>query len=143
MLDFNQTLDRLYQQVRAEFEKEPFLEVVYPQYLELEEDWDEYVDESILPDNIEGSLFAVFDEFHTMLYIGRSKTMYHALKNHLIRKTSRSTSSILDRLKPLILDSDDKIIYLKILDIQPKECAGVFKSLLAREHQPKWVRRVN
>ena len=143
MIDFNQDLNKMYQQVKAEFEREPFLEVAYPQCLVTEDDWDYYVDESILPLNTGGSLFAVFDEFHTMLYLGKSKTMYHALKNHLIRKTSPTTSSILDRLKELILDSDDKIIYIKILDIQPPECAGVFKSLFAREHQPLWVRRVN
>ena len=106
------------------------------------ENWEYTVSDDILP-KVDGSLYFIYDSKKTLLYIGKSQKIDFALRNHLLRKTSKSTCSILELLKQSVSNSKSKCIYIKALAFEPSEYGACLKPLFIREYQPLWVRRMN
>ena len=141
MLNFNQELTRLYAEVKKEYEEEPFVRVDYPAHV-TEDNWDNIVSDSIIP-SMKGYLYAIFDADETLLYLGRAQRVMFSLKSHLIRRTSPTTCSILDDIKDLIVNGQDKHLFIKVIEVQPREYSTCFKPLLAKDYQPKLVKRIS
>ena len=141
MLNFNNELSRLYAKVKKEYESAPFVRVDYPNTV-TEGNWDEMVTESIVPP-VTGFLYFIFNADKELLYLGRAQRVMFSLKSHLVKKTSPTTCSILDNIKDLVVNGKDKHIFIKAIEVMPREYSAVFKPLLAREYQPKWVKRIS
>ena len=106
------------------------------------DNWDMVIDESIVP-QMTGFLYFIFNSKRKLLYLGRSQRIMFALKSHLVRRTSPTTSSILDEIQEIIIEGQDKFIYIKSIEVQPREYSAVFKPLLAREFRPELVKRIS
>jgi len=141
MLDFNNELSRLYAKVKAEYESTPYVRIDYPQNVNMA-NWDTLVDESIVPP-MAGFLYFIYDSNMELLYLGRAQRVMFALKSHLVKRTSKSTSCVLDDIKNLVINGRDKHVYIKTLEVYPREYSMCFKPLLAKEYQPKLVRRIS
>ena len=141
MLDYKNQISSDYQQVLKELDNTPFVPIDYPKDVGLY-NWDDIVSDSIIP-KMEGHLYFIYDSNKTLLYIGKSLEVNMALRSHLVRKYSKSMTSILDNLKESVRMSKDKRIYIKVIDIQPREYSGCFKPMLARHFIPKWNQRIS
>lgn len=141
MLNFQDQINHVFYAAKAELERTPFTQIVYPQMAN-PATWEYTVSDDILP-QMNGSLYFIYDSKKTLLYIGKSQKVDFALRNHLLRKTSKSTCSILESLKLLIAENEDKCIYIKTLAFEPVEYSACLKSLFVREYKPLWVRRMN
>ena len=75
--------------------------------------------------------------------MGRAQRVMFALKSHLVKRTSATTCSILDDIKELVIDGPDKYIFIKAIEVTPREYSTCFKPLLAWEYQPKLVKRIS
>jgi len=141
MLDFNKELSRLYAQVKQEYEATPLIRVDYPTYV-TKGNWDNVVSESIVPP-MTGYLYFIYNSERKLLYLGKAQRVGFALKSHLVKRTSATTCSILDDVKKLIVEGEDKYLYIKAIEVQPREYSAVFKPLLAREYKPELVKRIS
>ena len=141
MLDFKQQMNRTYDAAKEALECMEYTKVSYPENVNIG-NWDFTVPDDIVP-KMEGTLYFIYDSEKTLLYIGKSKKIDFALRSHLLRKTSKSTCSILEPLKLLLSESKEKCVYIKVLAIEPVEYGGCLKPLFIREFQPLWVRRIN
>ena len=141
MLDYQTQMNRAYYKAKEELERMDYTKIDYPSKATAD-NWDVTVSDDILP-KLEGTLYFIYDSEQTLLYIGKSKKIDAALRSHLVRKTSKSTSSILDHLKVLISKSKNKCVYVKVLAVEPAEFSACLKPIFVREYQPLWVRRMN
>ena len=141
MLNFQTQMKRDYHFAKQELERMPYIKIAYPMTVNAE-NWEYTVSDDILP-KVDGSLYFIYDSKKTLLYIGKSQKIDFALRNHLLRKTSKSTCSILEPLKQSVSKSKSKCIYIKTLTFEPSEYGAYLKPLFIREYQPLWVRRMN
>ncbi len=141
MLDFKQQMNRAYDMAKTALERMEYAKISYPQTVNAA-NWDFTVPDDLLPKK-EGTLYFIYDSEKTLLYIGKSKKIDFALRSHLLRKTSRSTCSILEPLKLLLSESEEKCVYIKVLAFEPVEYSACLKPLFIRDYQPLWVRRIN
>lgn len=141
MLDFKQSMNHAYDAAKEALERMPYTKIVYPQAVN-EANWDFTVPDDLLP-KMDSTLYFIYDSEKTLLYVGKSKKIDFALRSHLLRKTSKSTCSILEPLKLLLSESKEKCVYIKVLAVGPVEYGGCLKPLFIREFQPLWVRRIN
>ena len=140
MLDFQDQITADYQTVLAELAATPYTAIDYPSNA-FPHNWDTLVSDDILP-KMTGNLYFIYDSNHTLLYIGKSLDVNTALRSHLVRKMSKSTSSVLDDIKQIVCYGK-KRVFIKVLDIQPKQYSGCFKPMLARQLCPKWNKRIS
>jgi len=141
MLDFTNELTRLYGKVKEEYESAPFIRVDYPKNASFI-NWDLTVDECIVP-KVDGFIYFIFSADKELLYIGKTCRVMFALKSHLVRRTSATTRSVLDEIKELIEQSENKFIYIKTIEVYPREYSACFKPLLVKEYHPKLVKRIS
>ena len=140
MLDYQTQMNRTYHAAKQELERMDYIQITYPSNTTAD-NWDVTVSDDVLPKQ-NGTLYFIYDSEKTLLYIGKSKKIDVALRSHLIRKASKRTYSILDRLKDLISRSKNKCVYVKVLAIEPAEFSACLKPFFVR-YQPLWVRRMN
>ena len=141
MLHFNTELEGVYNKVKEEYALQPFIPIEYPKGIN-NDNWEDYENSITIP-QVQGCLYFIFNEKKELLYIGKSKAIDFALKSHLVRRTSPTTSSILDTIKKEIDESDKKKIFIKVLDIEPVELAATIKPFLIRDFKPKLSKRLS
>lgn len=88
---------------KEELGRMDYTKIDYP-FKATADNWDVTVSDERLP-KLEGALHFIYDSEITLLYIEKSKKTDAALRSHLVRKTSKSTNSILGYLKGLISKS--------------------------------------
>ncbi len=141
MLDFKSQMNHAYDAAKEALARMEYTKISYPKTVNAA-NWDFTVPEDIVP-KMDGTLYFIYDSEKTLLYVGKSKKIDFALRSHLLRKTSRSTCSILEPLKQLLSERKEKCVYIKVLAVEPVEYGGCLKPLFIREFQPLWVRRIN
>lgn len=109
MLNFQTQMNCSYHAAKQKLKRMNYIQISYPSDTTAD-NWDVTVSDDILP-KLEGTLYFIYDSEKTLLYIGKSKKMDAALRSHLIRKASKRTYSILDRLKDLISRSKKMCLY--------------------------------
>ena len=141
MLNFNQQVRTMLNQVKEELEKSPFIPFDYPESIN-EEVWDFQTIDLEIP-KTKGNLYFIYDSEKNLLYIGKTKDLSLALLCHLKRRTSKSTSSILDEIKDLVCNGKEKRVYLKIVDVRPYELSNSLKPYLIKELCPSLSLRLS
>jgi len=141
MLSYNTEIQKVIDDVKTDLAQQSYVQVDYPSAIS-EDLWDFYMDNIVIPP-VQGSLYFIYDENKNLLYIGKTKALGLALRNHLIRRTSKSTASILNDIQKRVSNSDVKQIYLKVVDVEPVELANTIKPHLVKEFKPSLVKRVS
>ncbi|MDL2287612.1 hypothetical protein LJB90_03535 [Eubacteriales bacterium OttesenSCG-928-G02] len=141
MLNFNEEVQAILSKIRLDINQQEFIPVVYPETI-CEETWDFQTDEVKLP-KTKGCIFFIYDENKNLLYIGKTKDLRFSLLSHLIRKTSKNVSSILDEVKKSVCYGKEKRMYLKVLNAHPVELGSAIKPYLIKEYQPLLSKRLS
>ena len=134
-------MHEIFNQVKADYRKQPYVTVDFPAGIDTAT-W-EFFEDSISIPPLQGNIYCIFAEDKKLLYIGKTKDLALALRNHLIRKTSKSASSLLETIKEKVSESEHKRIYLKVIDIEPVELASAIKPLLVKMYAPSLVKRIS
>lgn len=141
MLNFKTELKSIVEEVMKDYEQQPFVEINYPKAIDLAT-WEFHIDSVNIPKQ-SGQLYFIFDGSKKLLYIGKTKEITLALRNHLIKHTSISSKSILEEIKGIVSKSDDKKIYLKTIELKPIELASYLKPCLIEEYDPLFCQRLS
>ena len=145
MSDYNATMKRIINEVKAEYEKQEFATVYYPSAIN-RENWYHHANNIEIP-LLHGCLYFIFvnnkNEEKKLLYIGKSISLGFALRNHLSIRTSPTTSSILPTIQEFISRTKDKRVFIKVLDIEPVELCGAIKPYLIKHYEPSLSKRLS
>ena len=141
MLNFNVEMESVLDKVRTACEQQPFIQIDYP--LAIDKDTWEFHEDDILIPKLKGTLYFIYDEDKTLLYIGKTKALCAAVRSHLKRRSSMSVKSILSEIKEKVSNGKKKCVYIKVIDIQPTELASTIKPYLVKEYSPELVKRLS
>lgn len=131
------------QQANNSFESVKKIDLKFPEEIK-KENWKEKINPNFKlickSINENDNVYAFFDNYDNVLYIGKSHKIKNRLYQHLVYCSKKTNSKLKIIQKYCIVDRNQSI-KIATLQVEPKEYYQLIEGILIKKYNPKWNNR--